>query len=94
MHNITLAADDYAGQLALVCSADEAAKLLKVSAERVKQFCREGRLAAKRSGRDWIICRAAAVAFSKVSRSAGPPVTKNQLSRTHKRKKIGRQFRC
>jgi hypothetical protein len=87
MSNIRLAADDYDGQLRLVCSADEAAKLLDVSAERVKQFCREGRLAAKRSGRDWIICRAAAVALAKVPRPAGPRVTQDQLSRTHKRKK-------
>jgi len=86
MNNIRLAADDYAGQLKLVCSADEAAELLGVSAERVKQFCREGRLAAKRSGRDWIVCRAAAVALAKVPRPAGPRVTEDQLSRTHKRK--------
>ena len=52
----------YEDDLALVCTAQEAGQLLDVGQERVNQFCIEGRLVAKRPGRDWIISRRSAEA--------------------------------
>jgi len=68
---ITLGATDYLAHLALVCTAAEAGELLGVTQERVNQFCLEGRLAAKRPGRDWIISRKSAEALAAVPRPDG-----------------------
>lgn len=57
--------------LELVCTAQEAGQLLGVSQERINQFCIEGRLVAKRPGRDWIISRRSAEALAKIPRPAG-----------------------
>lgn len=58
--------------LALVCSMEEAAGILGVSTERAAQFAREGRLAAKRNGRDWMVVRASAEELARIPRLPGP----------------------
>ena len=68
---ITLGAADCAAHLALVCTAAEGGQLLGGGQERVNQFCLEGRLAAKRPGRDWIISRASVEALAAIPRPAG-----------------------
>jgi excisionase family DNA binding protein len=57
--------------LELICTPSEAAKSLNLTEERVLQFCREGRLQARKMGRDWVILSASVVAFSKEKRPTG-----------------------
>lgn len=64
--------------LDLVCSIEEAAALLGVSPERAMQFCREGRLASRRLGRDWVVVRAAAKKLAKIPRPPGPKPPKSK----------------
>jgi hypothetical protein len=59
--------------LDFVCSADEAAAILDVTPERVMVFCRQGRLKARKVGRDWIISTASLKEFSKTKRKPGRP---------------------
>lgn len=58
-----------------VCTPEEAAAMLGVTPERVMVFCREGRLAARKLGRDWIISTTSIRAFGKVKRKPGRPKT-------------------
>ena len=51
---------------------EQAAEFLKVSAERVRQFCREERLGQK-LGRDWVISRDELVRFDNIPRQTGRP---------------------
>jgi excisionase family DNA binding protein len=62
---------DYRAQLELVCTVADAAALLGVGIERVRQFCRAGRIAAINTGRDWVLCRAAVRDFAAVKRPSG-----------------------
>jgi hypothetical protein len=64
-------AANYARQLDAICSAAEAAAELGLSAERVLQFCRAGRLAAKRIGRDWAISWQAVLDLAELERPTG-----------------------
>lgn len=80
---------DYAQQLAAVISSDEAAELLGVSRARVKVLCQEGRLAAKKCGRDWIVCLAAAQAFAKIARPPGAPQRAGQARQAGRSTKRG-----
>lgn len=70
-NTIVLQADDYEAQLALSCSAEQAAELLGLHAERVKQFCRQGRLAAVKRGREWTIATQAVKRFAALYRPTG-----------------------
>jgi hypothetical protein len=70
-----------------VCNAEEAGAILRVSAERVKQFCREGRLAAKRLGRDWLIVRAAAEALASIDRPLGLHTSKKPPKKIRKKRR-------
>jgi hypothetical protein len=54
-----------------LCDQAEAAEILGVSPERAAQFCREGRLAARKIGRDWVIVRAAAEELARIPRPSG-----------------------
>ena len=53
-------------------TAEQAAEYLGVTANRVRQFCRAGRLGTK-SGRDWVITEDELEAFAKLPRPAGKP---------------------
>jgi len=68
---------DYAAQLALVCSSDEAAELLDCTPAWVKVLCQQGRLAAKKFSREWIICRASVLAFAELPPLAPGPKVKS-----------------
>ena len=59
--------------LAQICSVAEAAALLRVSEERVLQFCRAGRLEAKQLKREWAISLPSVRAFAKRPRDGGRP---------------------
>ncbi len=72
---------NYRAELEAVISAEEAGAILGVGSERAKQFCREGRLAAKRIGRDWIVSRRAAEDLAKIDR---PPIPKTILKKMAK----------
>lgn len=56
-----------------ICTAEEAAETLDLTPERVMQFCRAGRIEAKKLGRDWAILRSSVLAFGKISRPEGRP---------------------
>jgi excisionase family DNA binding protein len=60
--------------LDLICTPDEAAKQLGLTPERVLQFCRAGRLQARKMGRDWVILSASVRMFAKSPRPEGRPV--------------------
>lgn len=49
---------------------EEAAEVIGVTPQRVRQFCREGRL-GRRVGRTWIITREEAEAFADIPRNPG-----------------------
>lgn len=55
-----------------VLTPEEAAKRLRVSPERVRQFCRENRL-GKRLGDRWVISEADLQAFMRRPRPTGRP---------------------
>lgn len=55
-----------------ICTADEAAALLNLTPERVMQFCRAGRLEARKLGRDWAITLASVREFAEIPRPNGP----------------------
>lgn len=57
--------------LDLICTPAEAAALLDVSEERVLQFCRQGRIQARKMGRDWVILTESATRFAKEPRENG-----------------------
>lgn len=57
--------------LDLICTPAEAAAILGLTEERVLQFCREGRLKARKMGRDWVILTASLAVFSKQKRPTG-----------------------
>lgn len=57
--------------LDLICTPADAAKTLGLTEERVLQFCRQGRLLARKMGRDWVILTASVAAFSKAKRPTG-----------------------
>lgn len=82
-------AANYAKQLDAICSAAEAAAELGISAARVLQFCRAGRLAAKRIGRDWAISRQAVQDLAELERPPGRPRQPPEIIS----KKIGRRGR-
>jgi hypothetical protein len=68
----------YAEELAAVVDSVEAGAILEVSPERAKQFAREGRLAAKRLGRDWVFSRSAAEDLAKIERPIGLPLPRKK----------------
>jgi len=53
-------------------SCEEAARELKVTADRVRQFCREGRL-GQRVGERWVIPADELKQFQKIPRDTGRP---------------------
>lgn len=73
-------------ELHRVCSVDEAAKMLGVSGERVKQFIRGGRIAAKRLSRDWVLSRASVQALAKIARPASLHLSRKPRRPTGRKK--------
>jgi excisionase family DNA binding protein len=59
--------------LDLICTAEEAAAILGVTPERVMQFCRDGRLEARKLGRDWAVDLQSLRQFAKEPREGGRP---------------------
>ncbi|MCK5548610.1 MAG: helix-turn-helix domain-containing protein, partial [Thermoplasmata archaeon] len=64
---------------AVLLTVQEAAKILRVIPRRVLQFIKEGRLKAKKAGRQWFIVRSDLMAFKKIKRKSG---NKTGLPRT------------
>lgn len=62
--------------LDLICTPEEAAGTLGISQERVLQFCRQGRITARKMGRDWVILKTSLAAFSKEERPTGVKLQK------------------
>jgi hypothetical protein len=58
--------------LTLVCSVSDAARILKLSEERVLQFARDGRIDGKQLKREWVLSLASVREFSKKPRKPGP----------------------
>lgn len=56
-------------------SINEAAERLGLTPQRVRQFCREGRL-GQRVGRQWVITEEELEAFQKLPRHAGVSINK------------------
>ena len=57
----------------------DAAKKLEVSPRRIRQFINEGRLSAKKIGKQYIITKASLGAFVDIPRKVGrPPGSKNK----------------
>lgn len=56
-----------------LCTPAQAAEHLKLSEERVLQFCRQGRLEARQFGRGWVLLWASVREFAKQSRPEGRP---------------------
>ncbi len=54
-----------------ILTTAEAADQLGVSARRVRQFCRAGRLEAQKIGRDWIVLQADLNQFKSIPRKPG-----------------------
>lgn len=72
---------DKSGDLSVV----EAAEILKVSARRVRAFCRSGRLGHRVGIRTYVIPRAECLEFSRKERPVGNP---DFLTAKNPRKKI------
>lgn len=58
--------------LTLVCSITDAARILKLSEERVLVFVRAGRIEGKQLKREWVLSLASVRAFKSVPRKPGP----------------------
>ena len=56
-----------------VCTADEAAAILNLTPERVMQFCRAGRIQARKMGRDWVLSLPSVRDFAEIERPEGRP---------------------
>lgn len=56
-----------------IYTSSEAASYLGIDQSLVCRYCREGRIAAEKVGRDWIIKKPALDAFRKVPREPGNP---------------------
>lgn len=54
-------------------TTDEAAEFLGLDRSLIARYCRSGRLAAKKAGRDWVITKDALAAFKKIPREPGNP---------------------
>jgi hypothetical protein len=88
MRKSTTSAAAYEKQLALVIGADQCARLVGVTVQRVKQFCQQGRISAKKIGRDWVISRAAALQFAAIDRPTGQRApTRKTISKNPRRKR-------
>lgn len=59
----------------------EAAKRLGVSTGRVRQFLADGRIKARKFGRDWAIPASAVAEFAKIERKVGNPNFGRRTSR-------------
>jgi hypothetical protein len=76
--------------LDLVIGSRDAQKLLKVSRERINDFCNDGRLAYKLLGRDCVIVKASVERLAKTKRPTGRPSkqpTKTKLKKTSRRRR-------
>jgi hypothetical protein len=56
-----------------ICTAEEAGAILNLTPERVMTFCREGRIEARKMGRDWVLSLASVREFAELERSGGRP---------------------
>jgi len=63
-----------------------AADRLGLSADRVYQFCRSGRLPARRFGRQWLIESADLAEFARIPREIGRPTKKSSGRKSSCRK--------
>lgn len=73
-----------------ICSAIEASQLLGLTTKRVSVFCNEGRIMAKRIGRDWAIDRESLEAFAELERKPGNYSAAKRASEKSIRKKRAR----
>ncbi|MBX3057459.1 MAG: helix-turn-helix domain-containing protein [Anaerolineae bacterium] len=60
-------------------TVDEAAAELELTPQRVRQFCRDGRL-GRRVGRQWVITREELESFKKIPREAGVSINPHKKS--------------
>ena len=60
----------------------QAAAILGVSTERVMQFIRDGRLEARKEGRDWFISKRGVVRLARTKRPPGRPVGWRRYARS------------
>ena len=60
----------------------EAARLLCVSGQRVRQLCQDGTLGARRPGRDWLIPREHVLEYARSPRKPGPRPTHGEAPPT------------
>lgn len=65
----------------------EAANLLGVHSSRVRHLIRDGRLSARKLGRDWVLVRSAVEAFGQQPRYAGRPRLVDVLARERPEKR-------
>lgn len=54
-------------------TSDEAAEYLGLDRSLIARYCRQGRLAGRKAGRDWVITKSALDAFKKIPREPGNP---------------------
>ena len=61
-----------------ICTPEEAGAILNLSTERVLQFCRAGRIVARKLNRQWVLELESVRAFAKIERKAGVELNKSR----------------
>lgn len=72
-----------ASDMSEICTPKDAAGIIGIAERLVRAYCAEGRLAARKVGKQWIIKRKDAERFAAVPRPVGNP----NLPRSNKKRK-------